>query len=283
MAGWEEFQGVNAGYLAELYDRYRIDPASVDATTREFFATWTPPPEPTSAGRAGSRVPVDAPASMRAVVGAVNLADSHPPVRSSRGSARPPRAACRSATRRSIPATYGVTATTWRPCPRRWSAGRLAERARNALEAIAALRIVYCSTTGYDFAQVFVPEEREWLRHAVETGRFRPPMDAHRRGGAARSHQRRSRPSSASCTARSRARRASRSKASTCCVPILDEVIDGGNDGGLRHVADRHGASRPLNVLAHVLGKPTRRSWPSSRTRCRRTTATASTSAGPAT
>ena len=37
--------------------------------------------------------------------------------------------------------------------------------------AIARLREVYCSTTGYDYAHVFVPEERECLRQAAESGR----------------------------------------------------------------------------------------------------------------
>ena len=40
------FQGVNAAYVLELYDKYQRDPQSVDPATREFFETWTPPPSP---------------------------------------------------------------------------------------------------------------------------------------------------------------------------------------------------------------------------------------------
>lgn len=43
----EQFSGVNAGYVFELYDRYRHDPESVDAATRRVFEGWTPP-EPTA-------------------------------------------------------------------------------------------------------------------------------------------------------------------------------------------------------------------------------------------
>ena len=46
MGGWHEFQGLNAGYVLELYDRYRQDPASVDAQTRAYFEEWTPPDIP---------------------------------------------------------------------------------------------------------------------------------------------------------------------------------------------------------------------------------------------
>ena len=39
------------------------------------------------------------------------------------------------------------------------------------------MRQIYCSTTGYDYNHVFVPEERHWLRQAAEGGRFRAPAD----------------------------------------------------------------------------------------------------------
>ncbi len=38
----EAFYGPNAGYVLELYDRYRQNPASVDSTTRAIFDTWSP-------------------------------------------------------------------------------------------------------------------------------------------------------------------------------------------------------------------------------------------------
>ena len=46
---WKDFQGVNAAAVEELYDRYRADPQSVDAETRNLFSRWTPPAD--TAGR----------------------------------------------------------------------------------------------------------------------------------------------------------------------------------------------------------------------------------------
>ena len=43
MSGWQAFQGLNAGYVLELYERYLADPLSVDEGTRQHFETWTPP------------------------------------------------------------------------------------------------------------------------------------------------------------------------------------------------------------------------------------------------
>ena len=45
MAGWEGFSGINRGYVLELYEKYRQDPASVDPATRAIFEQWTPPAE----------------------------------------------------------------------------------------------------------------------------------------------------------------------------------------------------------------------------------------------
>ena len=38
----EAFYGPNAGYVLELYERYRQNPASIDAASRAIFDTWSP-------------------------------------------------------------------------------------------------------------------------------------------------------------------------------------------------------------------------------------------------
>ena len=76
MPGREEFQGVNAGYVAELYERYERDPASVDPQTRAVFDSWRQQGTglSPSAGPAQSTEPD--PAFAEKIVGAVNLAQS---------------------------------------------------------------------------------------------------------------------------------------------------------------------------------------------------------------
>ncbi len=62
-------------------------------------------------------------------------------------------------------------------CPPRSIKGPAAEGAKSMWDVIERLRKIYCSTTGYDIAHIFVPEERIWLREAIETGRFIAPAD----------------------------------------------------------------------------------------------------------
>src|SRR3954467_3584535 len=72
MASWQEFSGLNRGYVLEAYERYRQNPASVDPETRALFETWTPPVEDTAAAIDGAAAGLP----LQKMVGAVNLADS---------------------------------------------------------------------------------------------------------------------------------------------------------------------------------------------------------------
>src|SRR5688572_13598532 len=70
----DQFPGVNAGYVFELYERYRQNPDSVDAATRKTFEGWTPT-ESGTAQPAGAQAPVTA-ATLQDAVATANLAES---------------------------------------------------------------------------------------------------------------------------------------------------------------------------------------------------------------
>src|ERR1044071_8341791 len=65
---FEHIRGVNAGYVAELYERYRDNPDSVDAATREVFESWIPADQ---AQQSATVAGVD----IQVIVGAANLAE----------------------------------------------------------------------------------------------------------------------------------------------------------------------------------------------------------------
>src|SRR5262245_45901015 len=79
---WRQFQGVNAAYVQELYERYRLDPHAVDEETRDLFAGIQESEIP---GFRDSRAPgipespnprISEFKDPQVVVGAVNLAQS---------------------------------------------------------------------------------------------------------------------------------------------------------------------------------------------------------------
>ena len=173
MSGWQDFAGLNRGYVLEQYEKYRKDPSSVDPETRALFETWTPPADDALT----AAQPVDATgASVQKIVGAVNLAESirrygHLAAQLDPLGSKP------HGDPSLRPETHGVTEQDLRNLPAHLVAGPECGDAITALDAIESLNRIYCSTAGYDFAHVFVPEERDWLRHAVECGRFRAPDD----------------------------------------------------------------------------------------------------------
>src|SRR5258708_3810933 len=170
MAGWEGFSGINRGYVLELYERFRKDPSSVDPATRAIFEQWTPPAD----ADAATGPTTDAPA--RLAVAAVNLAQAirrygHLAAQLDPLGSTPP------GDPSLLPERHGLTEEDLRRIPANLITSPLCTQASSMYELVAACRRVYCSTTGYDYAQVFVPEERMWLRQAAEDGRFREPAD----------------------------------------------------------------------------------------------------------
>jgi 2-oxoglutarate dehydrogenase E1 component len=246
---WHDFPGPNAGYIVELYDRYRQNPESVDAATQAYFALWTPPPlAAVEAAAAEPECPIEK------IVGAVNLAQDiraygHLAARLDPLGSEP----CGDP--HLLPTSHGLTDDDLRRLPASLVDGPAAEGAANAFEAIQALRVVYSSTTGYGYAHVLVPEEREWLRLAAETGRFRSPQDPiNPKALLERLTQvevferflHRTFPGKTRFSI----------EGLDMLVPVLDEVISAACEAGIRNVLVGMAHRGRLNVLAHVLGKP---------------------------
>jgi len=169
----DEFGGVNAGYVLELFERYKQKPQSVDPQTRKIFESWTP----TADEAAGNAPAPTAGLEVHKIVGAANLAEcirryGHLAARLDPLGSEPVGDPSLSS------AAHGITNADLKTLPASLVGGPVAESSTNAYEAIEKLRRIYCSTTGFDYAHIFVPEEREWLRHAAESGRFLPPMDS---------------------------------------------------------------------------------------------------------
>jgi 2-oxoglutarate dehydrogenase E1 component len=251
MSGWQEFSGLNRGYVLELYEKYRRDPSSVDAATRELFDGWTPPPEsdaPAPAAAAAPAVPLEK------VVGAVNLAESIRRYGHLAAQLDPLRMRQPLGDPSLLAATHGVTDDDLHRLPAGLVSGPL-ENVNTAYDAIEALRRIYCSTTGYDYAHVFVPEEREWLRQAAERGRFRAPsdpidpaklLDRLSQVEAFERFLQRTFPGKTRFSI----------EGLDMMVPVLDEVIAESAEAGITQVLIGMAHRGRLNVMAHVLNKP---------------------------
>ena len=244
------FCAFNDGYVAELYERYRRDPGSVDPASRAIFDQWTPSLVESTSRRPTTLAGMPCPK----IVGAVNYVESirkfgYMDARIDPLGSPPP----------GDPSlaleAHAITEDDLRNLPAGIVAGPISEGKANALEVAIALRQVYCSTIGYDYAHLRGPEERAWLLQAAESGRFRPPADP--------------------IDPRALLERLTEvetfsrfllhifpGKSIFCgegvdmLIPILDEVIGAAAEAGVRNILIGMAHRARVNVLAQVLKKP---------------------------
>jgi 2-oxoglutarate dehydrogenase E1 component len=166
-----EFHGPNLGYVLDLYEQYRKDPNSVDETTRRLFEKWSP-----AEVQAPLQGPLGATRDLSALTGAANLAQAIR-VYGYLSADLDPLDPAASQTSNSLltPEFHHVKEEDLANLPAEVVRPPDGQSSRNAQEAIDVLRSIYRGTIGYDYGHIRIPEEREWLFHAAETGRFRPP------------------------------------------------------------------------------------------------------------
>jgi 2-oxoglutarate dehydrogenase E1 component len=250
MNPWDQFTGVNAGYVYELYERYRRDPSSVDESARALFATWSPQIEAEPGLVEGVH-----PADTTVAIATFNLAESIR--RFGHLAARlDPLGFTDPVDDPSLhPQSHGLTVDSLGRLPAWIVGGPPAEASATALQAIEKLQEIYCQTAGHDYNHVFVPDERVWLREMVETRRFRPPADPINalelldRITEVESFERflhRTFPGKTRFSI----------EGLDMLIPILDEIINDAAAGGVEHVMIAMAHRGRLNVLAHVLQKP---------------------------
>lgn len=160
-----EFHGPNLAYLQGLRERYERDPESLDPATRQFFERME--------GEESKTGPHSV-ADLKIVIAAANLAQA---IRSQGYLAADLNPLFK------LPGDPSLTMEYYHLQEddlRKLPADLIhfpGVKEGNALDAIEALRRVYCGTVGFDYAHVHSAEEREWLHEAAETGRFRDPNE----------------------------------------------------------------------------------------------------------
>ena len=263
MTLWQEFHGPNAGYILELYERYQQDPDAVDDETRRFFEqnghelvrlAERDGHEDRVETAVSAASPTDFALPFEKIMGAVNLAQAirdygHLDANLDPLSSDPPGEA-------ALQLDYHkVTADDLRQLPASLIGGPLAQQAENAYEAIQALRDIYATTVGYDYDHLRHAEERDWLREAAETRRFRPPNQPCddeallRRLTAVETFElflHRIFPGKTRFSI----------EGLDMMVPMIDELIGGGAEAGIYTVLLGMAHRGRLNVLAHILNLP---------------------------
>ncbi|HEX6816896.1 MAG TPA: 2-oxoglutarate dehydrogenase E1 component [Ktedonobacterales bacterium] len=257
---WHLFHGPNAGYIADLYDRYVNDPASVPADLRVVFdrlpadAFEQSAPILTISSRAATSAQPISDVESGRVVAAARMARSireygHLGARLDPLGSPPP------GDPMLDPATHGLTDADLTALPASIVWQRDPGRAANCLDAIRMLRDIYCGAQGYDFDHVQDFDERAWLHGSVESGAFTAPLaDEERRALLERLTAVEGFERFLHTTFPGQKRFSI--EGMDMLVPMLDEMVHLAAEAGAREVLIGMAHRGRLNVLAHVLGKP---------------------------
>jgi 2-oxoglutarate dehydrogenase E1 component len=254
----QRFHGPNAGYVLELYERFTRDPASVEQGWRDYFASVSPADvqalEAAAAPSTAAAPSASAPAAdvdklfAARELGRAIRARGHTAARlNPLGSGEP-------ADPVLDPARYGLSDAELARLPARAIFGH-APASGNALDEVQRLRGVYMGTVGYEFLHLPDPDERAWIREAVESGRYAQPLAAERRRALL------DRLSQVEGFERFLHRAFFGQKrfsieGTDAMVPVLDEIIAEAAGAGADDVLIGMAHRGRLNVLTHVLGKP---------------------------
>ena len=260
MSEIDQFYGPNAGYVIELYDRYRANPDDVDAATRALFSRWNAPAAPY---RNGNSAPAPAVAPSAAPPPALDVTRIVLAARFCRMTRELGHRAARIDPLGNTPpgdpeldlAYYGLTETDLASLPASVVGGPLAQGAANCLEALDRLRRVYSGPVGYETDHIQDPAERAWLYEAAETERFFKNFDAEtKRQILERLTEVDSFEQFIHKTFQGSKRFSI--EGTDMLVPMLDEITRLGADADIKEIVIGMAHRGRLNVLAHVMGKP---------------------------
>ncbi|HEX8723934.1 MAG TPA: 2-oxoglutarate dehydrogenase E1 component [Gemmatimonadaceae bacterium] len=248
MSGLPISSAFNDGYIAEQYEAFRRDPASVDESWRQFFRfaeslSGTAAPAAPAAGGYDAELLRKA-AGAGALVAAIRRYGHFAVPIDPLGSA-PIGAA------ELTPEYHGVTEADLRDVP----ATALGETEGTAADVVARRRAWYQGGLAYEFVHVSDEHERLWIRRQIETGSFMTPLSAEEKTGLLRRLSEVEGFERFLGLAFVNAKRFS-IEGVDALVPMVDEAIARGVRSGARAVVLGMAHRGRLNVLRHVLDKP---------------------------
>ncbi|MCC7369160.1 MAG: 2-oxoglutarate dehydrogenase E1 component [Chloroflexi bacterium] len=250
MTSLEEYFGPNAGYVADLFDQYLENPASVDAETRAIFDAWKSAPAPSTVvpTPAADALDVSAAAGAAALAQAIRLYGHL-------GASLDPLGTAPPGDPQLDASSHGIDENLLARLPGSAVGGPVGRTSANAAIAIRRLRALYSHSTGYELAHVQSPAERAWLIEAIEEGRYAPPsdpvderelLDRLTEVSAFERFLHRAYPGQTRFSV----------EGVGMMIPMLDELIARAAQGGTRSILLGMAHRGRLNVLTHVLGKP---------------------------
>jgi 2-oxoglutarate dehydrogenase E1 component len=132
---------------------------------------------------------------------------------------------------------------------------RVGVEGQSLADVLPQLREIYCGTIAYEIEHISDHQERVWLRHAIESGRYRTPLsDEERRNLLEQLTQVEG--FEHYLKRQFLGQKQFSIEGLDVMVPMLDEAVELGVEAGAHEVVIGMAHRGRLNVLAHIIGRP---------------------------
>ncbi len=237
----------NDGYIAEVYESYRRDPASVDESWRQFFRVAEQLVGSGASGGSYDASLLRQAAAASSLLGAIQRY-GHLAVQLDPLGSPPPGAA-------ELKAEFhGITEADLERLP---ASALSSDAGGTAADVIQKMRDLYCGALAYEFEHLGEEDEREWLRQTIESGEATTPLTDNEKRALLQRLTEVDGLERFLGLAYVSVKRFS-IEGVDALVPMLDEAIARGAEKGMRQAIIGMAHRGRLNVLTHVMGKPYR-------------------------
>jgi 2-oxoglutarate dehydrogenase E1 component len=232
----------NDGFIAEVYEQYRRDPASVEEPWRQYFRFAEQLSGTTSSAAADALL-------LRKVAGAAGLVSAIQRYGHMCVNIDPLGAAPMGAAELALE-FHGITESDLLQIP----AAALGGTEGTAADFVAHMRKLWCGAIGFEYDHLEEEREREWFRRTIESQRLTAPLEADVKRALLRRMTEVDGLERFLGLAFVNVKRFS-IEGVDALVPMIDEAIERGAEVGARYVVIGMAHRGRLNVLAHVMGK----------------------------
>ncbi|MFD1348531.1 2-oxoglutarate dehydrogenase E1 component [Oceanobacillus caeni] len=256
---WEQFYGPNIGYVQQQYEIYKKDPEAVEPSIREIFEKYGSPEKLNQQNIENSTniATPNAPSNfdVKKLTSALKLVEAIRRYGHLEADIYPVYQHKDPMSHEIDPETYGITEEDLRNMPANWLWEQSPAGVENGLDVYNTLKKYYTGTITFEYDHVNNDEERKWLFDLIESGNARLELSKEER---IQLLERLAHVEGFELFLQKTfvGQKRFSIQGLEMMVPMLDELVNFGNQDNVEDIMMGMAHRGRLSVLAHVLGKP---------------------------
>lgn len=256
---WEQFYGPNIGYVQQQYELFKKDPEAVEPSIREIFEKYGSPEKLNQQNIENSTniATPNAPSNfdVKKLTSALKLVEAIRRYGHLEADIYPVYQHKDPMSHEIDPETYGITEEDLRNMPANWLWEQSPAGVENGLDVYNTLKKYYTGTITFEYDHVNNDEERKWLFDLIESGNARLELSKEER---IQLLERLAHVEGFELFLQKTfvGQKRFSIQGLEMMVPMLDELVNFGNQDNVEDIMMGMAHRGRLSVLAHVLGKP---------------------------